>query len=223
MPIEVIEEEDDCIVDDDAELQSTDAESFHDSDYDFSKDEDDVIFQKAVASTEKEVKTDQKIGKTLAGGETQGNKNNATKPTDDAIGKTAACKQESSKNGADQKRGETLADGETNGSQNNATKPTVDALGKTAACKQESCKKGAPKDDWNLYGGDPIVVHEESATMNTEDLNSCCESSDEDSLRMRKPRYIRFRPEIDMPNQNSMLGYFSIINKSSREQLITMV
>ena len=99
VPVEVIEEEGECIVDDDEELESTDAESFHDSDYDFSKDEDDVIFQKAVASTEKEVKTDLKIGETLAGGETQGSKNNAIKPTDDAIEKTAAYKQESSKNG----------------------------------------------------------------------------------------------------------------------------
>ncbi|XP_027156709.1 uncharacterized protein LOC113757788 [Coffea eugenioides] len=127
VPVEVIEEEDDCIVDDDAELESTDAESFHDSDYDFSKDEDDVIFPKVVAR-------------------------------------------------------------------------------KTAACKQESNKNGADEDDLNLYGGDPIVVHEESATINTEDLNNCCESSDEDSLRIRKPRYIRFRPEIDMAEPKFYAG-----------------
>ena len=44
VPVEVIEEEDACKVDDDAELESTDVESFHDSNYDFSKDEYDVIF-----------------------------------------------------------------------------------------------------------------------------------------------------------------------------------
>ncbi|XP_027085097.1 uncharacterized protein [Coffea arabica] len=57
VPVEVIEQEDDCTVDDDAELESTDAESFHDSDYNFSKDEDDVIFQKTIATLKRGFKT----------------------------------------------------------------------------------------------------------------------------------------------------------------------
>ena len=58
--VEVIEEEDACKVDDDAELESIDVESLHDSDYDFSKDNDDVFLQEAIASVEKELIVDQK-------------------------------------------------------------------------------------------------------------------------------------------------------------------
>ena len=76
--------------------------------------------------------------------------------------------------------GETLPGGETWGSRNNATKPAHDAVERIVACKQESIKDGAD-DDLNLYNGDVILVHEQSASINTHELNSCYESSDEEA------------------------------------------
>ena len=61
-------------------------------------------------------------------------------------------------------------------------------------------------DDLNLYDGDVIPVHEQSASINTHELNSYCESSDEDNLRMRKPKYVRFKPKIDMAEPKFYVG-----------------
>lgn len=157
VPVEVFEEEDACEVDDDAKSESTDAESFNDSDYDFSKDEDKVIFQKSVADTEKEI--GQKIGETAANRKTCGSRNDTRKS-----GPTQTFKQESSK--------------------------IKDRVG----------------GDFNLYDGDPIPVHEQSVSINTQELNSSCESSDDDSSRKRKPKYVRFRPEIDMVDPKFFVG-----------------
>ena len=63
MPVEVLQEEGACKVDNDPKLESTNAKSFNDSDYHLNKDEDDVIFQKSVARAKKELETDQKNGR----------------------------------------------------------------------------------------------------------------------------------------------------------------
>ena len=60
--------------------------------------------------------------------------------------------------------------------------------------------------DFNLYDGENIQVHEESESMNSEELNSNNEASDEDSSKRRKPRYVRFRLEHDMVDPKFFVG-----------------
>ena len=53
--------------------------------------------------------------------------------------------------------------------------------------------------------GDQIPVHEESDSMVSDELNSVTDSSDEDSTR-KKPKLVRFRPEMDMNDPKFHVG-----------------
>ena len=64
-PIELMEEEDDCGVEEDAQSDSTEDESLVDSDYDFKDDKDDVIFKKSVVGADKELEKAKEIVETI--------------------------------------------------------------------------------------------------------------------------------------------------------------
>ena len=58
---------------------------------------------------------------------------------------------------------------------------------------------------FDVYDGDQIPVQEESDSINTEELHSCHDSSDENTSRS-KPKYVRFRPEVDMQKPKLFVG-----------------
>lgn len=52
VPVDVIGEVEECGVDYDAPSESSEGESFNDSEYDFNKDEDEVIFKNSITSAD---------------------------------------------------------------------------------------------------------------------------------------------------------------------------
>ena len=60
--------------------------------------------------------------------------------------------------------------------------------------------------DFKLYDGKNIPMHEESESINSEGRNSNSKASDDDSLKRRKSRYVKFRPEHDMVDPKFFVG-----------------
>ena len=133
-------------------------DDFHDSDYDCSKDEDDIIYKNCTSKIDKLFEN--QIGNL-------------------EVGMQGKC----SETGAKENRK------------------------KAYTPKQEHAqvREAYAAADLNIYDGEQIPVQEESDSMNTEELNSYYGSSDEES-GPKKPRYVRFRPEIDMKDPRFFVG-----------------
>ena len=135
---------------------SMEGEKFHDSDYDFSEDDDDVIFRTSVVAPYQEL-------------------------------------------------GAAMDKLPTGNCQSRNRKAKKEARQAAAPNKKKIRVKATSNSHLHVDEGDQIPVHEESDSMVSDELNSVTDSSDEDSTR-KKPKLVRFRPEMDMNDPKFHVG-----------------